>query len=282
MHRSLWDPWGPGSVRPSMIDELFGASPEQIRALQELVLATDTLQDFLGHVAGQAARIGADLTCGITVRTNPRRPLTVGSSDATAELFDETQYRHGDGPCLEAMRTRKIVVMTDATSETRWSAYIASAAKQGLRASLSTPVTATGATIGVINLYALKPQTFTPHERARAQLFADQAATAIAVATRLAHHTELTHDLRSAMVSRATIDQALGIFMSEQRCNADEAFAILRKLSQDTNTKLRDVAATLIAQTTGQLPAQHHRSTNHSITVSTRELNTGRRSGQPI
>jgi transcriptional regulator with GAF, ATPase, and Fis domain len=237
-----------------MTDEPLGASPEQIRALQELVLATDTLQDFLGAVAERATSIGPDLACGITVSTDPRRPLTVGSSDATAAQLDETQYRHDEGPCLETMRTNKIIEVTDAATETRWTGYITPATDQGLGASLSTPITASGVTIGVMNLYATTPHTFTSEERARAQAYADQAAAAIAVATRLAHHSQLTDDLRSAMASRTTIDQALGILMGELRCNADDAFAVLCKLSQDTNTKLRDVAATVITHTTGEPP----------------------------
>ena len=105
-----------------------------------------------------------------------------------------------------------------------------------------------------MNIYAATPRTFTPEQRARAHAYADQAAAAIAMATRLAHHTQLTDDLRAAMASRTIIDQALGILMGQLRCNADDAFAVLRKTSQDTNTKLRDVAATLITKTTGQPP----------------------------
>ena len=244
----------PRKAAPSMTNEPFGASTEQVRALQELVLATDTLQDFLSHVARQAASIGPDLSCGITVSTDPRRPLTVGSSDATAAAFDETQYRYGDGPCLEAMRTTVVIEVPDTTGETRWKPYLAHVIEQGLGASLSTPITANSATIGVINLYAPTPRTFTPAQRDRVRTYADQAAAAIAVATRLAHHSQLTDDLRAAMASRTTIDQALGILMGQLHCNADDAFAVLRKMSQDTNTKLRDVAATIITRTTGQSP----------------------------
>ena len=237
-----------------MTNDPFGASREQIRALQELVLATDTLHDFLGHVAREAASIGPGLSCGITVSTHSRRPLTVGSSNATAAAFDETQYSHGEGPCLEAMHTGAIIEVTDATEETRWSRYIAHAADLGLGASLSTPIIANGATIGVINIYGNTPRTFTADERSHAHSYADQAAAAIAVATRLAHQSQLTEDLRAAMASRTTIDQALGILMGQLRCNADDAFAVLRRMSQDTNTKLRDVATVLITQTTGHPP----------------------------
>jgi AmiR/NasT family two-component response regulator len=40
--------------------------------------------------------------------------------------------------------------------------------------------------------------------------------------------------------------------MGQRRCTADEAFALLRKLSQDSNRKLRNVAEALVAGAPGQ------------------------------
>lgn len=54
--------------------------------------------------------------------------------------------------------------------------------------------------------------------------------------------------LREAVKTRAPIEQAKGMLMLTRRCSADEAFGILRKLSQDTNVRLTDVAAALIYQ----------------------------------
>lgn len=62
-----------------------------------------------------------------------------------------------------------------------------------------------------------------------------------------AAQTEL-EQLRQALVSRAPIEQAKGILMAQRACPADEAFEILRTLSQDTNVKLRDVARSLIEE----------------------------------
>ncbi len=55
--------------------------------------------------------------------------------------------------------------------------------------------------------------------------------------------------MSKAMDSRAVIEQAKGILMGERRCSADDAFAILTKISQDANRKLRDVATALVDQT---------------------------------
>ncbi|URN12380.1 ANTAR domain-containing protein [Streptomyces radiopugnans] len=53
--------------------------------------------------------------------------------------------------------------------------------------------------------------------------------------------------LRRAMRSRATIDQAIGIVQAERRCGPEDAFQILVTISQRTNTKLRDIAAGLVS-----------------------------------
>ena len=68
----------------------------------------------------------------------------------------------------------------------------------------------------------------------------------------IAHFNELAEEvvhLKEALVSRATIDQAKGILMGKHRCSADQAFDILRQLSNDTNVRLADVAAALVYET---------------------------------
>jgi AmiR/NasT family two-component response regulator len=54
--------------------------------------------------------------------------------------------------------------------------------------------------------------------------------------------------MTEAMASRAVIEQAKGVLMGGRRCDADEAFGILVKLSQQSHRKLRDVAQTIIDQ----------------------------------
>jgi AmiR/NasT family two-component response regulator len=63
---------------------------------------------------------------------------------------------------------------------------------------------------------------------------------------------DLTH-LRTAVMSRAFIEQAKGILMERHKITEDEAFTILAHASQRTNTKLRDVAAALVR--TGASPS---------------------------
>ena len=73
------------------------------------------------------------------------------------------------------------------------------------------------------------------------------------------HHTKivlaLIEQLRSSLTSRTVIDQALGIIMAREHCTQARAFAIMRSASQNSNTKLRDIAAAIVTSVTGEPPS---------------------------
>jgi AmiR/NasT family two-component response regulator len=54
------------------------------------------------------------------------------------------------------------------------------------------------------------------------------------------------------MKTRAVIEQAKGILMSQRRCDATEAFSLLAAASQRSNRKLRDIAQAIVDGVTGQ------------------------------
>jgi hypothetical protein len=56
---------------------------------------------------------------------------------------------------------------------------------------------------------------------------------------------ELSQALQ-AMAAREVIEQAKGLLIGHYRCLAPQAFAVLRLLSQESNTKLRDVSLSLV------------------------------------
>ncbi len=58
--------------------------------------------------------------------------------------------------------------------------------------------------------------------------------------------------LRRALETRTTIGQAVGIVMTQRSMTAEEAFAHLVELSSHSNTKLRDIAATIVSQSEGR------------------------------
>ncbi len=220
--------------------------------LQSLLVSARSVDDFLTELV----RLAADVlippaSCGVTMRRDGRE-LTVASSDARAEQVDEVQYGEGDGPCLEALRSGRPVDVADLTTDPRWPAYRERAVAQGVRCSLSLPLVVDGVTVGALNLYGFDtPGLFQDGQRDRVRTFVLQAEAALSLVLRQDQEHQVSDQLESALASRSTIDRALGIVMGQQRCSAEEAFALLRTQSQTTNTKLRDVAQALITRTTG-------------------------------
>ncbi|WP_333779143.1 GAF and ANTAR domain-containing protein, partial [Streptomyces sp. IBSBF 3136] len=218
------------------------------------LLETASVREFLRHLVEDAMKVSRAEGCGVTVRQRDR-PLTVVSTGAVAEKLDEKQYGQDDGPCLRALRTGEIVYVPDTLEETRWGSYPGFAAGLGIRSSLSLPVTAQARSVGALNFYAADPNAFTEGERHALALIAAQAGGGIALAQRLSDTEDFTRELQSALASRRVIDQAIGSVMQQNRCTEQEAFDLLRRLSQETNLKLRDVCTRLLTELAGQPPA---------------------------
>lgn len=222
--------------------------------LQQLLIDTESLLDFLAEVSRYAAAtVGPGLSCGITL-SRDGRPFTVASSDDTAGSLDEVQYGHHSGPCLTAMRTGEVVAIHDLAAEDRWDTYRLDALAHGIGSVLSIPLLISPGDNGALNLYSGQPWVFTPDQVRQAEGFAGEATRALRLAWRLADKVELTDHLEAALASRTIIDQALGIIMGQNRCTADDAFEILRAASSHRNIKLRDVAHDIITRVSGQPP----------------------------
>jgi AmiR/NasT family two-component response regulator len=106
--------------------------------------------------------------------------------------------------------------------------------------------------IGALNLYRSQNHEWGREELETAQILADMASGYILHAHRLDDERFRTQGLTRALESRDVIGQAKGILMSRYRLSAEASFELLRRVSQDRNLKLRDVAGQVVE--TGSLP----------------------------
>ena len=88
----------------------------------------------------------------------------------------------------------------------------------------------------------------TSHEVELARRFAEQARILLANAQAFARSEERNEQLREALASRDVIGQAKGILMEREGVSADQAFDILRRASQRSNVKLRELSEQLTQQ----------------------------------
>ncbi len=182
--------------------------------------------------------------------------LTVATSDRAAWEADQVEFDTQAGPCVEALRDGQVHGVIDLASERRWPAWTAVAGLLGFVTAAGVPAEIEPGHRLALNLYAPAPQAFDEATLRRATLFAEELARTIPGAVRLFAADERASQLEQALVSRSTIDQALGVLMAQNRCTRDEAFGILRRASQSRNVKLRDVAAVIIERFTGHAAAE--------------------------
>jgi AmiR/NasT family two-component response regulator len=100
--------------------------------------------------------------------------------------------------------------------------------------------------LGSLNLYSKRVHGFGEASIAMGNLFSEQAAVALANAKTHASALQLTENLQEALKTREIIGEAKGILMVREDVNEDEAFQMLRRASQTTNMKLRDIAQELV------------------------------------
>jgi GAF domain-containing protein len=173
--------------------------------------------------------------------------VTAAFTGEAAIALDERQYEADHGPCLHAARSSDVVVVPDTSADDRWPQYASAAAARGVRSSLSVPLPVRRqVTAGALNFYATDAAAFSDDVIELAQTFAGQAAVAITNAELFHATSTLAEQMQQAMASRAVIEQAKGILMRERRCSADDAFAVLVRLSQEGHQKLRDVAQRIV------------------------------------
>lgn len=231
-------------------DEGVSTLAARFADLTKVLLDTDNVAGVLTRVAYAAVEMvpGADLV-SVTLRSEQGTFHTPAETAPMATELDDLQYRAGHGPCVESAEKKgpAYVRSGDLAVEPLWPTFGPAAAGRGYLSVLSTtllPDAAPPRLSGALNIYSRRRSAFTDNARDRALLLATHASLALAT-TRAVERADLERaQLRRALDSRDVIGQAKGILMNRRGIDADAAFDLLRRTSQDLNVKLADLART--------------------------------------
>jgi hypothetical protein len=233
------------------------SDPYDSRALDAVILyqalaESDGLDGFLRELTERAAHVVSPGACSVTLHRADRL-RTVAASEGLVNGLDQLQYEAGTGPCVAAAREHTEQHAPDLGAEQRWAPFPAEARECGVRSMLALPLALNHGVHGALNFYAGHRDAFRDRRESTRRLAA-QASGAVAVALRIEHEREVFHDLRTAMLSRGVIDQAIGIVMTQRRCDAQTALGLLRRHSQRENVKLRELCVRLVTRVGGAPP----------------------------
>lgn len=195
----------------------------------------------LKELAATAVETVADATyAGITEAHRDGTVRNMAGTHPFATLLDEIQHRHRQGPCLAAAWENHTVRVDDVAVDTRWPDYCHDVlAQTDVRSVLSFQLFTGPELFGALNFYAAAPRAFTPQSVEIGLMYATHTAIVWQMLLR-------DQQFRSALASRDVIGQAKGILMERFDVDATQAFDLLRRLSQETNTPLVEVAERLV------------------------------------
>ncbi|MCT7353860.1 GAF and ANTAR domain-containing protein [Streptomyces sp. 15-116A] len=216
--------------------------------LDQAMVRGNGLDTLLRDLTDRAVRdVPGAVACSITVRRADRL-LTLAGSPGLPNGLDLRQYEYGSGPCVTAAETGTEQYVPDLAAEDRWPEYARYALAAGVRSVLAVPLDLEGEPSAALNLYAEDANSLAAGLSV-ARVFAARVADAVNTALRIERLGQSATDVRTALLSRSVIDQAIGILMARERIDAAQALDRLRRASQDRNVKLRDLCDQLVTRT---------------------------------
>jgi transcriptional regulator with GAF, ATPase, and Fis domain len=172
-------------------------------------------------------------------------PTTLVASDEAIRDVLQTYARFGTTPGKTAYGDHDAVYSPDLSRDARWPDYSTGLTQTlGIHTVYALPLRLDNKPVAVLVLYAKAVNAFDHEAMETAQVLAVHATAAVTGAVELAH-------LHAALDSRTVIGQATGMVMERFGLDASSAFGVLRRLSQEQNIKLRDIADQVVE--TGRL-----------------------------
>lgn len=207
----------------------------------ELYRGAPDIDTGLGDLVDRAAQqVPGAQYAGITVAHPKEGIRTAAATHRYPVLLDEIQQRCQDGPCVSAAWEHQTMVIDDLAVDHRWPKYRRDAlAQTPIRSVVSFELFVDHGAMSALNFYAESAGSFDAESREVGMIF----ATHVALGWMMLRREE---QFRSALASRDVIGQAKGMIMERFNVDAVRAFELLQRLSQETNTKLVDLAQRLI------------------------------------
>ena len=224
-----------------------GARHGHAAALAEAARTIHTirsLEDTLGLIA-RAAQLSIPGVDHVGISTVDRRSAitTRVATDEIVWQLDDLQHSLMEGPCVDALRESTVVTAPNIRHDARWPRYVAEAVQStGLQSQMAVRLFLDDSgTLGGLNMYSTSAAVIDTDAPAIAELFAAHAAVAVGNARKVSN-------LNTALGSRKSIGQALGIIMERYHINEDGTFAFLTRASSHGNIKLNVIAQEIVAQ----------------------------------
>jgi GAF domain-containing protein len=212
-----------------------------------LTQATEPDSDFCGPFVAALGVSGA----AVSTLGDPLGSETVCATDANMARLDEIQIDLGEGPCWEALLTRRPVIEPDVqnSSNTSWPLARAALHETGLGAVFAFPLVVAGINVGAIDLYSHAPAVMSEQQVHDATMLSVILARQVLRRSLLASE-DAVEDAGwiNSDFSRREVHQATGMVVAQMHVTPADALLVLRGHAFATNRPVRDIATDVVAR----------------------------------
>lgn len=183
---------------------------------------------------------------GVGLAEDDSLHATTGVPEQISEL-ELIQQQHQIGPCVEAFRGGRAVVVADLSAYAdRWPAYCRTAARLGMSTVVGLPLQLSGNQVGAVNLYSAEHRAWPAEDLEAAQVLADMVTSYLVNASKLRQQEQLAEQLQQALDSRTVIEQAKGVVAESRGLAVDEAFELIRRHARNHHVTVRAVSEAIV------------------------------------
>jgi hypothetical protein len=175
---------------------------------------------------------------------------TVCASDSAAARIDELQFDLGEGPCWDALASRRPVLTADMHGiSDRWPLFREALGVTPAGALFAFPLVLGSLNIGAVDLYRLAPGALTEAQVVEATALSGICARQV-LRRALSDLPEYDGDDDEPGVgfSRREVHQATGMVLAQLGVTASDALLIIRGFAFARGRTVRDVAADIVGR----------------------------------
>jgi GAF domain-containing protein len=228
----------------SPVDEGAGEAAALFAGLADIVYATEDSDEVITKLCAAAPVLvpGCD-HASVMMRRGNDDYYTCAASDDLARRIDEAEQVLREGPCFDAITEEAAHLDADLRDGSPWPELAAWVLEHTpVRGALGYRLVIEERKVGALNLFSDTAGALNGRSADQSAIFAAFASVAIQASV----HRESAQTLRRGLASNREIGKAVGLLMAFYKISDEEAFAKLRKASQDMNMKLADVAGEVL------------------------------------
>lgn len=214
---------------------------QRLAAMARSLLSQSGMESTLERTCQLAAAVVDGCQhAGVWLVYRDRGIDTAAASNSLLHAIAAAENDTGEGPCREALWHESTVHVEDTGADERWPRFAARLAEHGVASMLCFQLFVRDEMLGVLVLVSDRPRVFDATTREMGLMFASHAAIALAGA-------QSQSNLSQAVRSRQLIGEAVGLLADRYGMTTDAAFGLLARVSQECNTKVRELAARLVS-----------------------------------